>query len=261
MQLYHREGLPILVAPSLLGYSGVVHGCSTRQGGVSQGPFATLNLGVHTSDNPQSVLENRARFAAALNVRPQDLVVPRQSHGVCVAVVDSRSGSTVEADALITRAPGLVLSVTVADCVPVLLYDSVTRVAAAIHAGWKGTTGGIVHATLQQMRSCFGTRPEDCCAAIGPSIGPCCYVTDERRALCFPPEVVEHAGNCRYRIDLGAANRKQLLEAGVPASRVNSASGCTSCQPDLFFSHRRDGSRAGRMMATIGIRNVAEQDP
>lgn len=194
-------------------------------------------------------------------------------------------------DALITDEPGILLSVRSADCVPVLLADSRARAVAAIHAGWKGMLGGIVEKTVGDMRRLFDSRPGNLRAAIGPCIGVCCYevgeevaenfrgrfaggeqfvvsgrpddagaARDERATYPFlsrtPPGHGPDPGP-RPHLDLVAAAKYQLLRAGLAASHIGASGYCTSCRTDLFFSHRKEGSHTGRMMAVIGIRKPA----
>ena len=190
-------------------------------------------------------------------------------------------------DALVTAEPGILLTIRTADCLPVLLVDRRLRVMAAVHAGWRGTLAGVVEKTARELRRLYNSRPEDLVAALGPAIGPCCYeVGDEvveafrgrfsesdrffhrplassqrhrselRYALLFHTQAPPGHGRERARIhlDLAAAARAQLLAAGHrPAA--NAASGyCPACREDLFFSYRREGAQAGRMIAAIGLR-------
>jgi purine-nucleoside/S-methyl-5'-thioadenosine phosphorylase / adenosine deaminase len=198
----------------------------------------------------------------------------------------SRTGRpTPQGDALITNEPGILLSVRSADCVPVLLLDPERRAVAAIHAGWKGMLGCIAEKTVGEMRRLFGSRPAAMFAAIGPSIRACCYEVGEDLAGAFcgrfaegdrfvrePPE--DRRGRDPYpppfvsqkppghgtdraprpHLDLVAAARYQLRRAGLLSSHIELADFCTSCRADLFFSHRKEGSHTGRLMAVIGIR-------
>jgi YfiH family protein len=151
-----------------------------------------------------------------------------------------------EGDALITNQVGVAVSVRTADCYPILLADPVTRSIAAVHAGWRGAAAGVVRETIARMRLEFGTRPEDLWAAIGPGIGACCYEVGEEVARKFGRD---SAG----RIDLAAANRGQLLEAGVAAERVHKMGLCTYCDTGRFHSYRRDKDAAGRMVSYIRL--------
>jgi YfiH family protein len=155
-------------------------------------------------------------------------------------------GCAGEADALLTNQPGLAVSVRTADCLPILLADPYTRSVAAIHAGWRGTAAGIVDEAIARMRSEYGTQAAHIRAAIGPGIGACCYEVGI--------EVAQRFGYARAgKIDLAAENRRQLLDAGVPAGQIEVMGQCTSCNLAQFFSWRREGEKAGRMVSYIRI--------
>jgi hypothetical protein len=152
-----------------------------------------------------------------------------------------------EGDALVENAPGTVVAVRTADCIPILLVDERNRAVAAVHAGWRGTAAHIAHHAIAAMRERFGTRPPDLHAAIGPGIGKCCYEVG--------PEVAAQFGEQgRAHIDLAASNRAQLIQAGVTPGRVYASNLCTMCRADEFHSFRRDREAAGRMHSFAGIR-------
>ena len=230
---------------------GVPHGSSTRLGGVSQGPYASLNLGRHGGDELEMVLENRRILGGALG-----LDVPftlSMSHGVEVAVITSADETGLAADACVTDRPSLGMSLTTADCVPVLFADPTRGVVALAHAGWRGTVGRIAENTVKTMVSQFGCRPEDIRAAVGPAIRPCCFLVHEDVSGPFRQEfaqLIEPAGD-RSSVDLQECNRLQLVEAGL--EQVVVCDLCTSCRPDLFFSYRRDGQKSGRMASAIAL--------
>ena len=154
-----------------------MHFVSGRGGGVSEGPWTTLNLGLKAGDNPQHVIENRRRIAHALDLQSSQLIFPAQTHSCCVQIVDQDTSvdSLTETDALITSTLGLCVCVLSADCVPILLYDPVQRVVGAVHAGWRGTVGQLLTRTVETMRTTFGTQPAHLLAGIGPSISPAVY--------------------------------------------------------------------------------------
>ena len=169
----------------------------------------------------------------------------RQIHSA-LPVVANQPGCAGEGDALIANRPGVAVSIRTADCFPILLADDGRRVVAAIHAGWRGTAAQIVPLTLQKMHDEFGTDSINVHAAIGPGIGACCYEVGE--------EVARHFGvdRCRH-IDLAAANRRQLMDSGVPEAQIQVLGLCTRCDSSRFHSYRRDGVRAGRMISFIRI--------
>lgn len=282
-------GLQIVESRALGKLRWLVHGFSTRPGGESllEGKPA-LNLGFTDWDERARVEKNRAAFAAALAARNMSLVTLRQFHSDVIHVASALPATeedATRADALAASAPGLLLGVQTADCVPILLADTRGRAVAAIHAGWRGTLARIAVKTLGRMRMEFGTQPKDVVAAIGPAIGRCCYEVGPEVAQAFamqfpsaadwfdgPFEQLSHGeeplwlpwltmmppGHVppppRVQLDLRAANRWQLMDAGVRETQIDVSDLCTACRPDLLFSYRREGAKTGRMMAVIGVR-------
>jgi YfiH family protein len=289
-KIRREGGLQILESPLLGELDWLVHGFSTRPGGESElGGNPALNLGFTDWDEPANVSKNREKFVTALAAGPMPLMAMRQFHSDVIHVVsESAPGPATDApraDALATRKPGLLLGVQTADCVPVLLADTRQRAVAAIHAGWRGTLARIVVKTLGRMQMEFGTRPRDVVAALGPAIGRCCYEVGPEVAQAFaaqfpaaaewfdgPFDQLAHGqeplwlpwltmmppGHVppppRVQLDLRAANRWQLVDAGVPESRIAVSDLCTACRTDLLFSYRREGAKTGRLMSVIGIR-------
>jgi len=177
----------------------------------------------------------------------EDMASLEQIHSSEPLVADRPSGCVGQGDALLTRRPGVAVSVRTADCFPILLADRHCRVVAAVHAGWRGTAARIVVVVLEKMRAQFGSAPGDVFAAIGPGIGVCCYQVGPDVALRFQL-------HGQVRLDLAAANRNQLLQAGVPGIQVEMPSVCTFCDAGRFHSYRREGERAGRQISFIEIR-------
>ncbi len=241
---------------------------STRDGGVSGGPYSSLNLGLHVGDEPARVLENRRRVAAAIGAGLDDLVFCQQSHEPVVRVVtaaDRGRGARREADALggtdalVTTDPGVVLVVMVADCVPLVLFDPTARVLACVHAGWRGTVLGVTPAAVTAMRE-LGADAGRIVAGIGPAVDPGRYqvgpdvVGPARTAfgdrvddVLRPDDRREPGSGERWLFDLWAANRLQLLGAGVPAGQIQVA-GLGTGPGTPFFSHRFEGP-CGRFAA------------
>ncbi|MBE3551343.1 MAG: peptidoglycan editing factor PgeF [Kyrpidia tusciae] len=240
----------------------------TRVGGVSRPPYDGLNFGFSTGDEAGAVLENRRRAAEALGLPLERWSFCRQVHGdhiLTVSSADAGRGALSpenllgEADGLATRDPGVVLAVLAADCVPILLYAPDVPAVAAVHSGWRGTAIRAVEAAVRKLIG-WGADPTRLYAAIGPSIGPCCYEVDERVREVFHqgwkvvPEgvfVPGHPGH--YFLDLWRANRAVLRDAGVSEDRVAVLGVCTSCRPDLCYSHRRDKGVTGRMAAAVAL--------
>ncbi|WP_040948451.1 peptidoglycan editing factor PgeF [Gorillibacterium massiliense] len=255
---------------------GLSVGFTSRLGGVSQESFASLNCGLHVADDPDSVVANRRRVAEEIGIPLEGWVFGEQVHGKRVAVITAqdagrgafnRSSALPEADAFITREPRLVLAALFADCVPLFFADPVTGVIGLAHAGWKGTALAIAAETVAAMVNHFGVQPENLLAAIGPSIGSCCYEVDNRvideidRVLDlsasdkdngerFPYYQKTIAG--KYDLDLQQVNRQIMIKAGIMPSSIELSRYCTSCSTDLFYSHRKEKGITGRMMAWIG---------
>ena len=179
--------------------------------------------------------------------RHAELATLRQIHSDICRPARGRTGVLGEGDALLESTPGHLVGVKTADCLPVLLVDEEHRAVAAVHAGWRGTVRGVVRAAVAKMREEFGTDPARLHAAIGPGIGKCCYEVGAEVAMQFG-----EAGPCK--IDLAAANRAQLLDAGVAGPRIYVAGLCTMCGVDDFHSYRRDRERAGRMLSVAGVK-------
>ncbi|MGO9854059.1 MAG: polyphenol oxidase family protein [Acidimicrobiales bacterium] len=244
---------PLLVAWEEAAAHGVDVAVTTRHGGVSAPPYDTLNLGLHVGDRAGDVRVNRARVAAAFGVDLDTMVFARQVHGTRAVLVGREErgrGATSEEDAvpgadiLVTTSPGVTLAILAADCVPLALVDPAARVLAAVHAGWRGTAAGAVARALTAMAE-QGARPERVRALLGPAADPHRYqVSDEvHRALSdalrggpLDPVVARPDGPGHWLVDLPAANRQQLLAAGVPAGHI-SRSGATT-DDEAYFSDR-----------------------
>jgi polyphenol oxidase len=277
-------GLQVLQLAPFAELPWLVHGFSTRHGGVStRVAKKVLNLGLLGWDTKENVLENRRRLQASVGAKDLTLVVMSQIHSDIIQPFCAATSPACKGDASITGQPGLLLGTQTADCLPILLADPKKRVVAAIHAGWKGTLARILQKTVGRMQYEFASKPEDILAAIGPSIGPCCYevgaefVTkfsaqfadaheyfdealtgDEPNPLQwlnrYPPGHQPLPKN--VHLDLRKANRSQLLTAGLRAKNIFSSELCTGCHTDLFFSYREEGTQSGRMLSVIGIRQT-----
>ena len=235
-------------------FPGLLMAESTRHGGVSPAPFHSLNLGLNTADDPAHVAANHVLFFQRLGVEPGRVASSHQVHGSAILTV--RTPGRVEGyDALITNEPDLFLTVTVADCTPVLLVDPVRRAVAAIHAGWRGTAARITAHTLEAMQTTFGTRPGDCYAYIGTCIDACSFEVGPEVADAFAPAHRRFdADQGRHFVDLKAANRHQLTQAGLPAAQIETSPYSTVLHHADYFSYRREGGHTGRMLAVVGFR-------
>jgi purine-nucleoside/S-methyl-5'-thioadenosine phosphorylase / adenosine deaminase len=209
--------------------------------------------------DPAQVESNRAMLAAALGVEPGSLKTVRQVHGADVYILKDQRAETPGRgyDALATNIPGEALGVLTADCVPVLLFDPVSRAVAAVHAGWAGSVRAIAGRTVGEMAERFGSRPSDIKAAIGPSIGPCCYEVDEKvigplsKSFEGWEKLAEPTRPGHWRMDLWETNRRSLIGAGLEPGNIAGMGLCTACNQGKFFSHRGSGGNAGRMMAAV----------
>ncbi|HEX2571625.1 MAG TPA: peptidoglycan editing factor PgeF [Polyangia bacterium] len=233
---------------------GTRHGFSTRLGGVSTGRYAALNLSTGWGDDASAVAENRRRLAAAGGFDLERLYLARQVHGAACILVDDRTPAElreVEADALVATTPGAAVGVLTADCVPILFSDGEGRVAAA-HAGWRGTVAGVAAAALARLVA-SGARRERIRAALGPSIGPCCFEVGEEVAVEFEPLAPASIlrGPGKPHVDLRRANRDLLVAAGLAPEQIHAAAPCTHCERERFYSYRRDGRGIGQMLSFV----------
>lgn len=261
-------------------YKWLRHGFSTRQGGVSTIYGGnSLNLGWTKDEDPAAVAENRRLFYRTAqgdlpDSRNLQTVTLRQIHSALVLPIRRQDGvfegrlqtadgkAVLEADGAVTDLPGVMLAVQTADCVPVLIADVNKRAVAAIHAGWRGTVARIVEKGCETMREEYGSRPEDLVAAVGPSIGACCYAVGGEVRSQFGSQF-EYADALfttvgdQMHLDLWEANRRQLLDAGVPEERITVLGECTACALSQgerkYFSHRDEHGFTGRMISVIGV--------
>ncbi|MBL8971192.1 MAG: laccase domain-containing protein [Myxococcales bacterium] len=231
--------------------AGLVHGFSDRLGGVSEGRYATLNLGRRWGDAPAAVAENYRRVAAAGGFRGETLRLVRQVHGAVVLRARDVAADS-EADGLwVHRDDGpLVAGVLTADCVPLLICDTAGTVAAAVHSGWKGTVADIAGAAVRVLAEQVPVHT--LVAAIGPCIEVGAFEVGEEVAAQFDPAFVRR-GLARPHVDLVATVTAQLVAAGVPAAAISRVGGCTCSEPGRYFSYRRDGAGIGQMLAFIGF--------
>lgn len=239
--------------------AGFVHGCSCRLHGKSEVVDGTLNLALHVGDNQQLVVENRQSFAEALGVDAAKFTTCQQVHGSkVVRITEELVGSgavcfddtVADTDALICNIPQVPLMLFYADCVPVLLADTVSGAVGLAHAGWRGTVAKIAQKTLVAMADEFGTKAENVVAAIGPSIGQCCYEVDDfvrNQAAGYEEFFAPKEEQGKYMLDLWSYNVKQLLECGVPSENIAVAGVCTAHNSDLFCSYRAESGKTGRM--------------
>lgn len=264
------SALPVLYAPAFeqganraAADSGkqFLHLFTTRGGGVSTGPYSTMNLGFGRGDDEANVSENFRRIAAACGISADRFVLSHQTHTVNVRhVTEADAGKGIvrerdytDVDALITDEKELALVIYVADCVPVLFADPVHHAIGAAHSGWRGTARHMVLQTLEAMHEAFGTRPEDVYTVIGPCICGDCYEVGQEvaEAFGFDADILKKGRDDRYLLDLAEANRRLLTGAGCRPDRMTVTDICTRCNKDLLFSHRGHGPVRGNLAGII----------
>lgn len=227
---------------------------STRHGGVSPAPFASLNLGMNTPDSPANVDENRRRFFDAIGASTNQFASSHQVHGTEI-LYTAEMGRFDGYDALMTNQPGLLVGVTVADCVPILIYDHAHQAVAAIHAGWRGTVGQIVEKTLEAMRQQFGTSAKQCYAYVGTCIDECSFEVGPEVAEQFESVFKRvNAQTGKSYVNLKAANRQQLINSGIPETQIQVSAFSTVLHNSDYFSYRAEQGQTGRMLAVIGMK-------
>lgn len=268
MTEHNVDGVVFRTADRFSAAGGVVHGFSTRLGGVSEGAWASMNLGTTRGDKREHVCENYRRFFGAIGASMDKLVMTNQIHEAEIRTVTSHDYKKdlydyegYEVDGLITNRPGVALVIFSADCLPVLLYDPVQRVICAVHAGWRGTVAGIAPKGVEKMAKEYGCRPEHILVAIGPGISACHFETDfdvpaevrrilpAARAECC---ITDH-GTGKYHVDLKAVNAALLHRAGVLPMNITIDPDCTACHPDRYWSHRTMGKERGSQAAVMQL--------
>ena len=289
-----KTKLTILRARHLSALPWLVHGFSTRGGGFSRVyGSGDLNLGFTKDDSKAAVERNRAAFLRELTAGPRSSrkknlpswpVTLRQIHSDVIHRVDSFPAEPLFGDGMITSTPGILLAIQTADCLPVILVDTRRRALGVFHAGWRGTVQRIVEKGVGEMFRCFGSRPRDLQAAIGPGIQGCCYEVGEEVRTRFESQFeygselfreVKESDPVREKypllfltarapghselptkifLDLVEANRRQLIDAGVAQRNISASPLCTTCRPDLLFSYRAEKGVTGRLMGVVGIR-------
>ena len=271
MNVNQKNGVTWLTYPAFEKIPGIVHGFSTRLGGVSQGIYESMNLSFTRGDNEDVVRENYRRLSDAMGFSMGDIVTSDQTHTTNVHVVtetDRGNGITkprpyTDVDGMITNVPGLVLATFYADCVPLYLLDPVNRAIGLSHSGWRGTVKRMGQVTVDAMKEAFGTKPEDLIACVGPSICRDCFevggeVVEEFREA-FGPEHRE-ALYCqgkrpgKYQLDLWKANEIIFREAGIRRENIHITNICTMCNSDYLFSHRKVGEERGNLAAFLCLK-------
>lgn len=267
--ILHTEAQPIYITFPLLDKTEIVnHAFTTRLGGVSEGMYAKMNMSFSNGDKRENVMENYRRICSAVNIDINKLVLSQQTHTNNVRIVTEqdigkgifKERDYTDVDGLITNIPGVALVTQYADCTPLLFCDPVKKVVATSHAGWRGTVSEIGKVTVEKMQQHFGCNPKDIIAAIGPSIGVCCYEIDD---IVYTPlskigyldldKIIVRKENGKYMLNLWETNRQILINAGVKAENIDVTDLCTNCHPDIFHSHRFTGGKRGNLAAIISL--------
>lgn len=269
MQIREKDGVTWLAYPAFEVIPGILHGFSTRLGGVSQGIFSSMNLSFTRGDDPDAVMENYRRIGQAIGFTPDQIVCSDQTHTVNVRRVTAkdrgrgilRERGYTDVDGLVTDEPDVVLATFYADCVPLFFVDPVKKAIGLSHSGWRGTVGKIGKVTVEKMTEEFGSDPADLYAAVGPSICQDCYEVSEDVALQFKEKFAKEyhsrllleKGGGKYQLNLWEANVCVFQEAGIKKERILMPGICTCCNPDFLFSHRASQGKRGNLAAFLGI--------
>lgn len=272
MELREKNGVSFLTFPVFDQYPGLLHSFSTRLGGVSTGEFESLNLNFRPGDERENVLENYRRICQAVGYDFHGLVASAQDHHTVLRYVTQQEagiGITLprdieSVDGLYTDVPGVTLVTSYADCVPLYFFDPIKQVIGLAHAGWRGTVQRIGEKMTQTLYEKFGCLPQDILAAVGPSIGPCCYQVDSvvqqqvmQHSDLLPQELLLEQGDGKYLLDLWECNRRILVLSGIPDENITVGEVCTMCHPELFYSHRKMGEKRGGMTAMMCLKGGA----
>ena len=270
MRIKENRGVTYLTYPCFERIDGIVHGFSTRLGGVSRGIYSSMNLSFSRGDRKEDVRENFRRVAAAIGFESENMVMSDQTHTTNVRVVTekdrgcgfSEKKEYRDVDGLVTNVRGLVLTTFYADCVPLYFVDPVHRAIGLSHSGWRGTAGRIGQVTVERMSEEFGTVPEDVYAAVGPSICQDCYEVSgdviEEFSKNFSHSCLERLfykkPDGKYQLDLWEANRIVFIESGIREDHISMPGICTCCNPDFLFSHRASGGKRGNLAAFLALK-------
>ena len=270
LKLRNDNSVPYLTFPMLEKEESVIHGFSTRLGGVSTDHLASMNLGFSRGDEESNVKENFLRIGRAIGFEPENLVLSHQTHTTNVKKVTAaeRGAGFIkplpwqDVDGLVTNVPGLVLTTFYADCVPLFFVDPVRKAIGLSHSGWRGTVGKIGHVTVERMIKEFGSDPKNILAAVGPSICQECYEVSEdviekfrsafdkeyHKSLFYKKE------DGKYQLNLWRANELVFLESGIRSEHIEVTDVCTCCNPGLLYSHRASQGRRGNLAAFLSLK-------
>jgi polyphenol oxidase len=265
-RLAKKNSIPYLQSEVFAQCDFFDHAFCTRHGGASKEDYKSLNMSFREGDEEFRVLQNWSKLAESFAIPLAQFLVLNQVHGDGILVVGTEgsyfsSQTELNYDAIVTNRPGLAICIKTADCVPVFIVDKVHKVIAVVHAGWRGTASAISAKVIRLMRERYGSLPRDILAAIGPSIGLCCYEVDNVTADAFEAQKNKESflfpkasKSNKWMVDLPEANRRQILDCGIPEANIESSGYCTMCNQDIFFSHRGSGGITGRQINFMMIK-------
>ncbi|OPZ89806.1 MAG: Laccase domain protein [Firmicutes bacterium ADurb.Bin419] len=263
-----KNGVEYIRFNSLDKYSDrLIHGFTTRRGGVSVGEYESLNMALNKKDKRENVEENYKRIAEVLGVDTQNMVLSNQVHDNKIRIVDEndrgkgiyRQSDIIGIDGLMTNVADVALVTFYADCVPVFLFDPVKKVISLVHSGWRSTLKEISKEAVIKMREVYGCDPSDIEAAVGPSIGQCCFEVGEEVYLQFIStfnwcgEFCEKVQD-KWFINLPGIIERNLEWEGLRKNKIVKSEICTKCNNDIFFSHRGDNGKTGTLSAIMQLK-------
>lgn len=272
MMKHHPQYNNLLQFDQLSQINDIVHFSTTRVGGVSNGTYSSFNMGNFSDDSPLNIHENRKILAQMFYMKMSDFIIPHQTHGTRVLKIDEEflkldHTTSIEimygVDSIITDIRDKFLCVTTADCVPIIIFDKKTKAIAAIHAGWKGTSGKIVDKTISAMQKEYNSTPQDMFVGIGPAISQQNYevgneviqeMSDNGIDLSHSNVCTEKYSTSKYHINLKEINRRELISLGVPEANIETSQLCTFEKQELFFSARRQTVHSGRMLTGVMLK-------
>lgn len=247
-------------------FPNIIHSFSTRLGGVSQGIYKSMNLGLNSGDERKNIIRNYKIFSEAIGVNYKDMVLSSQKHGDFIKnIKEEDKGKKVKnpieeagVDGLITNIKGIPLTTFYADCVPLYFYDPIKEVIGIAHSGWKGTVLQIGKEMVMKFLNEYGSKGEDILVGIGPSIGKCCFqvgidVANEFENINIDGVITKDVED-RFKIDLWEANRKILINAGIKEENITITDLCTNCNKETLFSHRGSKGKRGSMIGVIMLK-------
>lgn len=266
--LEKENSIAYLQSPMLKACEFLTHAFCTRLGGASKDDYKSLNMSFREGDEEFRVLANWDKLSTAFDIPLDNFLVLNQVHGDDILVIKPHgdyftSREALNYDAIVTNRSNLAICIKTADCVPVFIVDRIKKVIAAVHAGWRGSALGISAKVVRLMQNQYGSNPRDLLAAIGPSIGKCCYEVDTATAEAFRShnhvETFLFPGNRKghWMLDLAEANRRQILTGGIPDANIETSGLCTTCHQEAFFSHRGSGGITGRQINFLMIKGDA----